>query len=142
MMPPAAIPATHADLIDGPYWAALFTVMPDGQPQATPVWCNRDGNCILINTMHNFRKHQNMRANPKVTLFVYDPADPLRNIEIRGTVIEMTQAGALAHLNALTQLYQHDPDAYFFGDSVPVELQAIHIPVKITILPTRIRVEG
>jgi PPOX class probable F420-dependent enzyme len=141
-MEQTSIPASHADLIDGPYWAALVTLMPDGQPQATPVWCNRDGDCLLINTMQNFRKHQNMRANPKVTLFVYDPADPLHNIEIRGTVIEMTEAGALAHLDALTQLYMRKPDAHFFGDSVPVALQATHIPVKITIAPSRIRVEG
>jgi hypothetical protein len=45
------IPYSHRDLIDGPYVTALATVGPDGQPQVTPVWCNRCGNCVLINTM-------------------------------------------------------------------------------------------
>ena len=81
------------DLIDGPYWAALTTVMPDGQPQTTPVWCNREGNYVLTNTMRGFRKEKNMRANPHVTLLVYDPRNPQRNIEVRGLVVAMSEAG-------------------------------------------------
>src|SRR5690242_11626249 len=72
----APIPETHRDLLDGPYWVALTTLMPDGQPQCTPVWCNRAGAYVLTNTMRGFRKEQNMRANPRVTLLVYDPRDP------------------------------------------------------------------
>lgn len=136
------IPESHRDLLDGDYCAALTTVMPDGQPQITPVWCNRDGEYVLINAMRGFRKEKNMRCNPKVTLLVYDPTNPLHSIEIRGTVVEMTEEGALEHLNHLTQLYMHKPGARFFGDSVPAELQATYVPVKIKIAPTRVRVEG
>ncbi len=136
------IPESYIDLIDGPYTVVLTTVMPDGQPQTTPVWGNRDGDYILINTMRNFRKHKNMRVNPKVTLLVYRVKSPLRNIEIRGTVVEMTEDGALEHLDELTQLYMNKPDARFFGDGVPAELQETHIPVRVKIAPTRVRVEG
>jgi len=136
------IPESHHDLIDGPFWAALTTVMPNGQPQITPVWCNREGDCVLISTMTGFRKEKNMRANPRVTLLVYDPRNPLRNIEIRGIVIEMTCAGALEHLDALTQLYLQKSGAHFFGDSVPAELQSAYVPVKVRIAPARVRVEG
>jgi PPOX class probable F420-dependent enzyme len=141
-MPLAHIPDTHVDLIDGPYWAALTTVMPDGQPQTTPIWCNREGDHVLINSMKGFRKCKNLQANPRVSLLIYDPQRPLRNVEIRGTVVEMTEEGALEHLDQLTQLYLKQPGAHFFGDSVPSELQATHIPVKIKIAPTRIRVES
>src|SRR5215211_205457 len=113
------IPESYRDLIDGPYWAALTTVMPDGQPQTTPVWCNREGNYVLTNTMRGFRKEKNMRANPSVTLLVYDPRNPLRNIEVRGLVVEMTEAGAVEHDDRLAQLYLGKPDACFFGDAVP-----------------------
>jgi len=136
------IPVSHLYLIDGPYHVALSTVMPDGQPQITPVWCNRDGDFVLINTMKGFRKEKNMRLNPKVTLFIYDPENPLQNIEIRGLVVEMAEEGALEHLDELTQLYLGKPDAKFFGDSVPVELQATHFPVRIKIAPVHIRVES
>ncbi len=141
-MKPAHIPEAHRDVLDGGYCVALTTVMPDGQPQITPVWCNREGDYVLINTMRGFRKEKNMRANPKVTLLAYDPKNPLRNIEIRGTVVDMTEEGAMDHLDQLTQLYLHRSDARFFGDSVPAQLQAIYVPVKVKIAPTHVRVEG
>ena len=136
------IPESHQDLLDGDICVALTTVMPDGQPQITPVWCNRDGEYVLLNTMRGFRKEKNMRADPKVTLLAYDPKHPLRSLEIRGTVVEMTEDGALEHLDHLTQLYMHKSDARFFGDSIPAQLQATYVPVKIKIALTHIRAEG
>lgn len=136
------IPETHRDLIDGPYVVVLSTLMPDGQPQTTPVWCNRQGDCILINVMKGFRKEKNMRANPRVTILAYDPRNPLRNIEIRGRVVEMTEEGAVEHDDELARLYLRKPDAKFFGDAVPAELAARYTPVRVKIVPTHIRVEG
>jgi PPOX class probable F420-dependent enzyme len=141
-MPQIALPESHQDLLDGDSNIVLTTLMPDGRPQTTPVWCNRDGHYILINTMRGFQKEKNMRHNPKVTLLAYKPRHPLHNIEIRGTVVEMTEDDALEHLNQLTSLYMHKPEAEFFGDSIPADLKERYTPVKITILPTRIRVEG
>ena len=141
-MTPDHIPESHQNLIDGGYNVVLTTIMPDGRPQTTPVWCNRQGDYVLINTMRGFQKEKNMRANPKVTLLIYDPCHPLRHIEIRGRVIDMTEDDALEHLNQLTALYMHKPDARFFGDSIPAELEGQYVPVKVTILPIRVRVEG
>lgn len=136
------IPISHLELIDGPYVVALTTVLPDGQPQTTPVWCNRKEGYIFINVMKGFRKEKNMRSNPKVSLLVYDPKNPLHNIEIRGCVVDMAEDGAVDHLDELTQLYLKKPDAKFFGDSIPAELQSRYTPVRVKILPTHIRVEG
>lgn len=136
------IPESHLELIDGPYTVALSTVMPDGQPQTTPIWCNRKGDYIFINVMKGFRKEKNMRLNPKVSLLVYDPKNPLHNIEIRGLVIEMTEDGAVEHIDELTRLYLGKSNAKFFGDSIPAELQSRYTPVRIKISPTRIRVES
>lgn len=136
------IPKSHLELIDGPYVVALTTVLPDGQPQITPVWCNRKEDCIFINVMQGFRKEKNMRLNPKVSLLVYDPKNPLHNIEIRGCVDEMTEDGAVEHLDELTRLYLKKHNAKFFGDSIPAELQSRYTPVRVKISPTHIRVEG
>ena len=84
------IPESHRDLLAGPVNAVLTTVMPDGRPQTTPVWCNLDGDDVLINTMKQFRKQKNMRLNPMVTLLAYRLKQPLHNIEVRGRVVEMT----------------------------------------------------
>ena len=83
-----------------------------------------------------------MRANPRVSLLVYDPQNPLRHIEIRGRVVEWSEAGALEHNDELTRLYLGKPDAKFFGDAVPVELQSKYTPVRVKISPIHIRAES
>jgi len=130
------IPESHYDLLNRPRVAALTTLMPDGQPQTTVVWCNFDGTCVLVNTMRGFQKEKNMRANPRVTLLCYDPCQPLRYLEIRGTLIEMTEEGALEHLDGLSELYTGRKP--YFGECVPVEFKEKETPVLCRILPTHI----
>ena len=136
----ARIPDSHRELLAEPVNVVLTTLMPDGQPQTTPVWCNLDGDDVLINTMKQFRKFKNMRLNPRVTLLAYRLKQPLRNIEVRGEVVEMTEEGALEHLNELNQLYGSGPE--FFGDSVDAELRHKFTLMKIRLRPHRVRVEA
>lgn len=133
------IPDSHLDLIDGPVSVAFTTVMPDGQPQTTVVWCNRDGEHVLVNTMSKFQKAKNMRANPKVTLFAYKRSNPLRFIEVRGKVVEMTEGGAIEHLDQLAELYIGKSP--YFGEVLPEEWKEKETPVLCKIEPTRIIAE-
>ena len=110
--------------------------MPDGQPQTTVVWCNSDGTHVLVNTMRGFRKEKNMRLNPKVTLLCFDPRQPLRSLEVRGRVVEMTETGALEHLDSLCELYTGKRP--YFGACVPVEFKERETPVLCRILPIRV----
>lgn len=135
-----SIPESHLDLLTGPFSVVLTTVMPDGQPQSTVVWCNMDGPYVLLNTMRGYQKEKNLRRNPLVTLFCHDPRNPLRNIEVRGRVVEMTEAGAIEHNDQLTMLYIGKP--HFFGDAVPAEFAGRYTPVICRVLPTRVRVEN
>jgi PPOX class probable F420-dependent enzyme len=95
--------------------AALSTVTPAGYPQTSVVWCDFDGQCVRVNTMRGFAKERNMRRNPLVTLLCYDPRQPLRYLEVRGLVAEMTGAGAPEHLDCLASRYAGQP-VRFFGD--------------------------
>lgn len=138
----SAIPDSHRYLLGGGGIVTLTTIMPNGQPQITPIWCNLDGGAVLVNTMRGFRKERNMRANPHVTLLAYDPENPLRYVEVRGTVAEMGEVGASEHLDTLTQLYLQRADAGFFGDCVAAELRSTYVPIKIRIAPVHVRTEG
>ena len=129
------IPASHRDLVQCPPVAALTTVMPDGSPQTSVVWCDFDGDCVQVNTMRGFAKERNMRRNPRVTLLCYDPRQPNRYLEVRGTVVEMTQAGAAEHLDQLASTYAGWPVRYF-GDAIPARFAATEVPVLCRIRPT------
>jgi PPOX class probable F420-dependent enzyme len=131
-----SIPEAYRDLIEGRTYSALSTIMPDGQPQSTVVWCDLDGDHVLINTMRGFRKEKNLRANPRVTLLAYEQGNPLRSLEVRGTVIEMTEVGALEHLDRLSVKYiGRGP---YFGACVSAELKEREVPVLCRIAPTRV----
>lgn len=72
-------------LIDGTNPAVLGTVNPDGSPQTSVVWVGRDGDDLLISTATGRRKETNLRRDPRASLSVYDMADPLQYVEVRGT---------------------------------------------------------
>lgn len=79
-------------LVDGSVPAVLATVNPDGSPQTSVVWVGRDGDDLLVSTARGRRKERNVRRDSRVSLTVYDVADPLRYVEVRGvaTVTEDT----------------------------------------------------
>lgn len=130
------IPVSHLDLVNAPRVAALTTLMPDGGLQTSVVWCNFDGQHVLINTMRGFRKEKNMRLNPQVTLLCYDPRQPQRALEVRGRVVEMTEEGALEHLDYLSELYTGLRP--YFGACVPMELKETEHPILCRILPLHV----
>jgi PPOX class probable F420-dependent enzyme len=134
---PDEIPASHRDLVECPPVAALTTIGADGYPQTSVVWCDADGEAVVVNTMRGFAKERNMRRDPRVTLLCYDPRRPLRYLEIRGTVIEMTSAGAAAHLDAIASKYIGRPVRYF-GDVVDADLAETEIPVLCRIRPIHV----
>ncbi len=112
-------------------------MMPDGYPQTSVVWCDFDGACVRVNTMRGFAKERYMRRDPRVTLLCYDPRQPLRYLEVRGTVVEMTEEGAARHLDDLASKYAGRPIRYF-GDAIPARFAAIEIPVLCRIRPTHV----
>ena len=132
----AAIPESHARLVQGPPVAALTTIMRDGAPYTSPVWCNFDGTHVMVNTMRGFLKERNMRRDPRVTLLCFDPQAPLCSLELRGRVIEMTEDGAVEHLDTLAMLYTGQ--APYFGTVVPATLAETEVPVLCRILPVHV----
>ncbi len=103
-----SIPESHCDLLRDDVKAFLFlaTLMPNGAPQNTPIWFNTDGEHILINSAKGRVKDRNMRRDPRVALCIQDPSNPYRYLQIRGKVIEITEAGANDHIDALMFKYR------------------------------------
>lgn len=133
------IPASHLDLLTRPIPSVLTTLMPDGQPQSSLMWCDCDGQCARINTTAERRKGRNMLADPRVTLLIVDPDDTSRYIEIRGRV-ELTQEGAIAHLDELTRQYTEHPR--FYGYVYPTEQEARETRLMGRIVATKITLDA
>ena len=101
----AAIPDQYKDLLQKKAFANLATVMKDGSPQVTPIWFDYDGTHVRINSAKGRWKDKNMRNRPKVALSILDPDNPYRYMQVRGTVTEVTESGADAHIDSLAKKY-------------------------------------
>lgn len=101
----ASIPSQYLDLLQKPAFAHLTTLMPDGSPQVSPVWCDFDGTHVIINSAKGRQKDRNMRRDPRVALALSDPENPYRYLQVRGKVIEVTETGADASIEKLAQKY-------------------------------------
>jgi PPOX class probable F420-dependent enzyme len=99
------IPQKYLDLFQKPSFANLATLMPDGRPQVTPVWCDYDGDYVIVNTAKGRQKDRNMRRDKRVALSIMDPKNPYRYLEVRGTVAEITEEGAAAHIDKMAKKY-------------------------------------
>ena len=84
MLDPKAI-----ELLQGPNYAALTTLMPDGHPQTQIVWVDTDGEYVLVNTERHRQKARNVQRDPRVTVLVWDRNDMWHRAEIRGEVVEI-----------------------------------------------------
>jgi PPOX class probable F420-dependent enzyme len=81
------VPDSLQDLLHGPNTAVLTTVGNDGLPQSTAVWYLVGEDGVLRTSITTDRqKYRNVARHPKATLFILDPNDPYRTIEIRANV--------------------------------------------------------
>jgi PPOX class probable F420-dependent enzyme len=99
------IPEKYRDLFNKRAFANLATLMPDGSPQVTPVWCDFDGENVLINTAIGRVKDKNLQREPRVSMSILDPDNPYRYLEVRGRVVERTEQGADEHINKMAKKY-------------------------------------
>ncbi len=117
------IPEEYLDLFKKKAFAHLATLMADGTPQVTPVWCDFDGIHIRINSARGRQKDQNIRRDPRVSMSILDPDNPYRYLEIRGQVISITEENAQCHIDSLAKKYL-DQDKY--SSSQPDEVRVIY----------------
>lgn len=99
------LPSKAKKLIDGKNFINIATLMPDGSPQVTVTWVDRDGDTVLVNTTEDRIKAKNVRRDPRVALSIFSMDDPYDAVFLRGKVVEMTKAGAEEHVDKLSQKY-------------------------------------
>jgi PPOX class probable F420-dependent enzyme len=83
----AELPERARELFDAPNHAVVATIDPGGRPQSSVVWVRIDGDDVLFSTIKGRRKYANLSRDPRVSVLVFDPADPYTYAEVRGTAV-------------------------------------------------------
>ncbi len=93
-------------LATGKNFAALSTLLADGQPQTQVMWVHADDEHLLINTEVHRAKYKNASRDPRVTVTVWDAENPYRYVEARGRVVgEVRGDEARANIDELSRKY-------------------------------------
>ncbi|MEU9098380.1 PPOX class F420-dependent oxidoreductase [Streptomyces sp. NPDC048361] len=115
-------------LLDDVNPAVLATLNPDGSPQTSVVWVGRDGDELLISSAAGRRKVTNMERDARVSLTVYDRADPQRYLEVRGSATVAEDLGRKVAV-ALAEQYEGPGAGQEYVDLPP---EVVRVAVRIT----------
>lgn len=129
----ATLPVSHLDLLDQPRVGILSTVGADGYPQATAIWFVREGDTIVTSLTTDRQKFKNADRHPQVTLFVMDPQNEFRTLEIRGDFESVPDP----ELTTIRRIAAHHGIEDFDAFDVPKENR-----VTVTITPHHVVANG
>ena len=84
-LPPVVLPAEFAALWSSTMTATVTTLSPFGAPQTTATWFLVDDGTFKCSWEPTKQKVRNLVRDPRCTIMLLDPADPLRSLEIRAS---------------------------------------------------------
>jgi PPOX class probable F420-dependent enzyme len=118
-------------LIDSKAFAHIATINADGSPQVSPVWVERDGDTVIVNSEEKRLKVRNIKRNPHVSLSIQDTGNAYSYVEIRGKVVEVTPEGGFEGIDRLGKKYM-GVDKYPGNQPGDVRVQIKIEPTRIT----------
>ncbi len=125
---PVSLDASVRALLDGKNFASVATLGPDGAPHNSVVWIKREGDTVLFSSTAGRQKVRNLRRDPRVSLTVFDLADPYTSVEIRGTAEILPDEG---------KRLPHDLSHKYLGIDPPAEKDD-EVRVILRVTPRRI----
>ena len=125
------IPDSHKDLLNAQI-GVLGTIGTSGRPQLSATWFLADGETVKISLNTTRQKVKNLRAEPKVSFLIFDPANPYKYVELRGDA-EITPDDDYAFADQVGAKY---------GDNLRDRDKPGETRVVVTIRPARVIVWG
>ena len=127
-MASAQIPSSHLDLLEAPIPVSIATVGPTGHPQVTAIWALVEGGNVVTSLAGVRQKLKNLEARPQGTVFVIDPQNPYRTLEVRGDVT-IEPDPELATLKRVLAAYGTDLESFPgpLEDRTTVTLHPTHV---------------
>lgn len=113
----------YKQLLDEPIAASFAVLGSDGRPNLTPMWFDYEGSTVLVNVATHRKKVQWIRANPRLTILLINPANMYHWISIKCTVAREVleddpEEGArvTAHVDKIWTKYTKEPAPYGLRD--------------------------
>lgn len=133
-MPSSAVPDDFRDLLEVDT-AVLATNGADGLPQVTAVAFlhDREDDRVKISLNDSRQKTKNLRRDPRATLFLFDPANEHRTLEIRARA-ELLPDPDFSFAKAAGSKYGQD----FHAHDQPGETRSIVVLHPLKVNPTLI----
>ncbi|MFJ3301620.1 PPOX class F420-dependent oxidoreductase [Streptomyces sp. NPDC086549] len=128
MSDPVSLDDSVRTLLDGRNFASVATLGPDGAPQNSVVWIKREGDTVLFSSVGNRQKVRNLRRDPRISLSVFDLANPYASAEIRGTAEILPDEG---------KRLPHELSHKYLGIDPPAEKDD-EVRVIIRIVPRKV----
>jgi PPOX class probable F420-dependent enzyme len=127
------VPESHRDLLDV-QTAVLATIGKDGMPQLTAMWFLYDDSDATVKLwlLDKRQKTKNLRLNQNATLFILDPRNQFRTLEIRAKAT-LAPDPTLAVMRRVAAKYGI-PDFSMFDEPGDTRSVVTLRPTKINIL--------
>jgi PPOX class probable F420-dependent enzyme len=84
----SSLPDDVRALFDGPNYAHVATLMPEGGPHSVPVWIGVEAGRVAFLTSPGSRKARNLEHDPRVAVSVTAHDQPFTMAGVRGRVVE------------------------------------------------------
>jgi PPOX class probable F420-dependent enzyme len=86
-------------------YAVVATLRADGSPHQTATWVDWDGERVLFNITVTRKKYEELKRDPRASVFVFDGDNRYRWVSVAGTT-ELTLEGAEEHIHKLSRKYR------------------------------------
>jgi PPOX class probable F420-dependent enzyme len=98
----------HA-LLDGPNYAHVATLMPDGSPHSVPVWIGVEAGRVAFLTSPDSRKARNLERDPRVAVSVTAHDRPFTMASVRGRAQRLEGDAAWEVIDRIAHKYTGQP---------------------------------
>ena len=123
-MPKPPLPPEADALLRRPNPAVIATLLGSGAPHTAATWYDWNGERILVNMDASRLRLKNMRADPRVSLTVFDGGDWYRHLTVLGRIDEIRDDPDLADIDRLALHYTRRA----FRNREAVRLSALIVP--------------
>ena len=100
----ASLDQEQQRFLDNPYVGVVTTLRSDGSPHSTVVWVEQRDGEVSFNTATGRAKPRNLEHDPRLSLIVVDPQNPMQWVSISGRG-EITRDDADPQIDRLAKKY-------------------------------------